>query len=207
VWRQEAARLKVTRKPSRSAILSVTLGLGFHAAISQNYSSAVPRQFPWADTSLSPDQRADVVVRQMTLDEKLQLVHGSGWGVLRPGSPVPAESNRGPGFVPGVARLGIPKIDLADSAVGVRMVAPESRYATLLPSVLALASTWDTAAANLYGQVLGRELRAQGFNMSIGGVDLTREPRNALTSNMLAKIRCWRGISSDNLRWESSRSM
>ena len=34
-------------------------------------------------------------------------------------------------------------------------------------------------AALLYGDVIGRELRAQGFNMSIGGgVDLTREPRN-----------------------------
>jgi len=115
----------------------------------------------------------------MTLDEKLQLVHGVGWGVLREGDPVPAEDNHGAGFVPAIPRLGIPKIDLADSAVGVRMSAYDSRYATLLPSALGLAATWDTEAANLYGQVIGRELRAQGFNMSIGGgVDLTREPRN-----------------------------
>ena len=59
------------------------------------------------------------------------------------------------------------------------MAALQSRYATLLPSVLGLAATWDTQAASLYGSVIGRELREQGFNMSIGGgVDLAREPRN-----------------------------
>lgn len=115
----------------------------------------------------------------MTLDEKLQLVHGTGWGVLRSGDPVPEKSNRGAGYMPGIERLGIPDINLADSAVGIRMAALESRYATLLPSVLGLAATWDQSAAFLYGQVIGRELRAQGFNMSIGGgVDLTRESRN-----------------------------
>jgi len=59
------------------------------------------------------------------------------------------------------------------------MAALQSRYATLLPSVLGLAATWDPQAASLYGSVIGRELRDQGFNMSIGGgVDLAREPRN-----------------------------
>jgi beta-glucosidase len=131
------------------------------------------------DRTLSADRRADLVMQQMTLDEKLQLVHGTGWGVLREGSQVPARSNHGAGFMLGIDRLGIPDINLADSAVGVRMAAPDSRYATLLPSVLGLAATWDNSAAHLYGEVLGRELRAQGFNMSIGGgVDLTREPRN-----------------------------
>jgi beta-glucosidase len=131
------------------------------------------------DRSLSADRRAELVVDQMTLDEKLQMVHGTGWGVLRPGSYVSAESNRGAGYVPGIERLGIPGINMADSAVGIRMAAPESRYATLLPSVLGLAATWDQEAAHLYGEVIGRELRAQGFNMSIGGgVDLEREPRN-----------------------------
>jgi beta-glucosidase len=138
-----------------------------------------PGNMPWMDKTLSPDRRAELVLQQMTLDEKLQLVHGTGWGVLRAGAPVPARSNRGAGYTPGIPRLGIPDINLADSAVGVRMAAPESRYATLLPSVLGLAATWDTAAAHLYGEVIGRELRAQGSNMSIGGgVDLMREPRN-----------------------------
>ena len=135
--------------------------------------------WPWMDTSLSADQRADLLLAQMTEDEKLQLVHGTGWGVLRPGAPVPADDNGGAGFVPGIKRLGIPDVNLADSAVGVRKAALHGRYATLLPSTLGAAASWDTDAAYLYGTVIGRELRAQGYNMSIGGgMDLTREPRN-----------------------------
>jgi beta-glucosidase len=115
----------------------------------------------------------------MTQDEKLQLVHGIGWGVLRAGAPVPPEDIGGAGFVPGIKRLGIPDLNLADSAVGVRMSALHGRYSTLLPSTLGAAASWDTDTAYLYGSVIGRELRAQGFNMSIGGgVDLAREPRN-----------------------------
>jgi beta-glucosidase len=136
-------------------------------------------KMPWMNKSLSPDERANLVLGQMTLDEKIQMVHGAGWGVLRAGAPLPARSNFGAGFMPGIDRLGIPDINLADSAVGVRMAAYQSRYATLLPSTLGAASSWDPDSAFLYGAVIGRELRAQGFNMSIGGgVDITREPRN-----------------------------
>jgi beta-glucosidase len=136
-------------------------------------------KLPWMNKALSPDQRADMVVHEMTLDEKIQMVHGTGWGVLRAGDPIPARSNFGAGFMAGIDRLGIPDINLADSAVGVRMAAYQSRYATLFPSTLGAASSWDPDSAFLYGSALGRELRQQGFNMSIGGgVDITREPRN-----------------------------
>lgn len=131
------------------------------------------------NTSLDADERADMMVKAMTMDEKIQMVHGIGWGPLRKGDPVPADNNGGAGQVLGIPRLGIPSIQQADSAVGVRMAAPESRYATLLPSVLGAASSWDPEAAFLYGDVIGRELRAQGYNQSIGGgVDLARDPRN-----------------------------
>jgi len=150
------------------------------SAIPQSAQTA--QSFPWMNKSLSPDQRADLVLQQMTLDEKMQLVHGTGWGVLRAGAPVPPRSNLGAGFVQGIDRLGIPDINLADSAAGIRMAALQSRYATLLPSPLGLAATWDVRAALHYGSVIGRELRDQGFNMSIGGgVDLVREPRNGRT--------------------------
>ncbi len=141
--------------------------------------SIASASMPWMNKTLAPDERADMVLRQMTLDEKIQMVHGAGWGVLREGAPLPARSNFGAGFMAGIDRLGIPDINLADSAVGVRMAAYQSRYATLLPSTLGAASSWNPDAAFLYGSVIGRELRAQGFNMSIGGgVNITREPRN-----------------------------
>ncbi len=134
---------------------------------------------PWTNASLDPDTRADMMIKEMTLDEKIQLVHGIGWGPLRAGAFVPPADNGGAGFVPGIPRLGLPDINEADSAVGVRMAAKDSRYATLLPSVIGMASSWDPKMGFLYGQVIGRELRDQGYNMSIGGgMDLIREPRN-----------------------------
>ncbi len=134
---------------------------------------------PWMNQSLSPDQRADLVLKELTLAEKIQLVHGIGWGPLREGDPVPPDNNGGAGEVLGIPRLGIPSVQQADSAVGARMAAPESRYATLLPSVLGATASWDPQAAHLYGDVIGRELRAQGYNQSIGGgVNLARDPRN-----------------------------
>jgi len=170
---------KLFRAVGTSSIFAVIAlaSLGCIAARAQDHSET--SKMPWRNKSLPPDERADMVLHEMTLDEKIQMVHGQGWGVLRAGAPIPARSNFGAGFMAGIDRLGIPDINLADSAVGARMAAYQSRYATLLPSTLGAASSWDPDAAFLYGSVIGRELRAQGFNMSIGGgVDITREPRN-----------------------------
>jgi beta-glucosidase len=163
---------------SRSLAVGLTFILIAHGTCLSQESTTLGSQ-PWMNASLAPDLRADMVVKQLTLDEKIQLVHGIGWGPLVAGSPVPPDNNGGAGEVLGIPRLGLPSLQQADSAVGIRMAAPQSRYATLLPSVLAAASSWDTEAAHLYGDVIGRELRAQGYNQSIGGgVNLARDPRN-----------------------------
>jgi beta-glucosidase len=129
---------------------------------------------PWMDRSLSPDQRADLVLARMTLDEKITLVHGTGR--LEAAA---ARSNGGAGMISGIPRLGLPDLQLADSAVGVRAAAARGRYATLLPSTLAETATWDLTLAHEYGALIGRELRDQQYNVSLGGgVDIMREPRN-----------------------------
>jgi beta-glucosidase len=162
-----------------AAALAALLPFSVSVASAQRHQQPPKPHHPWDDKSLSPDQRADMVIKEMTLDEKIQLVHGTGWGALREGDPIPPRSNLGASYVLGIDRLGIPDINMADSAVGVRLAAMQSRYATLLPSTLGAASSWDPKGAQLYGSVIGRELRAQGYNMSIGGgVDITREPRN-----------------------------
>jgi beta-glucosidase len=151
--------------------------VGSLLVVAQQPAAKAPK--PWMNAKLSPDERADMVIHEMTQAEKIQLVHGIGWGPLRPNTTIPAGNNGGAGEVLGIPRLGIPDLNQADSAVGVRMAARESRYATLLPSVLGAAAAWDNDAAFLYGDVIGRELRAQGYNQSIGGgVDLARDPRN-----------------------------
>lgn len=137
---------------------------------------------PWMNTALSADERASLVLKEMTLDEKIALLHGTGMNGLSPMSPLAIHSNGGAGYVPGVPRLGIPDIQMSDAAYGVRASGENGRYSTALPSTLAGAASWDVDAAHEYGALIGRELRAQGYNMSLGGgVNLAREPRNGRT--------------------------
>ena len=136
----------------------------------------------WSNSSLSPDERASMVVKEMTLDEKISLLHGTGMRGLGPLSPLAVDSNGGAGYVVAIPRLGIPGIQMSDAAYGVRSSGENGRYSTALPSDLGAAASWDTDAAYEYGALIARELRAQGYNMSLGGgVNLTREPRNGRT--------------------------
>ena len=85
------------------------------------------------------------------------------------------------GYVPGIERLGIPAQWQTDAGIGVATQggAPEKRGRTALPSGLATAATWDPALAFAGGAMIGREARADGFNVLLGGgVNLVREPRN-----------------------------
>jgi len=143
---------------------------------------------PWSNTTLSPDERADLVLKELSLDEKIALLHGVGMPTDDPLTPENAPSNRGVGYVVGVPRLGIPGIDMSDAAYGIRSSGVNGRYATALPANVAAAASWDTDAAYEYGKLIGTELRAQGYNMTLGGgVDITREPRNGRTFEYLGE--------------------
>ena len=159
-------------------IIGVTVILiisALSSAIGQNPNAAAKQAVkgPWLDKSLSPDKRADLVIRQMTLDEKIQLVHGIE------GPMAQARSLGGAGFVPGIPRLGIPDLQMTDGRSGVANIGSKGRYATALPSSLANAASWDPESSYEYGALIGREARDLGFNVSLGGTaNIIREPRN-----------------------------
>jgi beta-glucosidase len=164
-------------------LTALLLGAGLSTAHAQRFGPRPKEQpkGPWMDKSLSPDQRADLLIKQMTLEEKISLLHGGGWSFQIPGQPPPppTRSLGGAGFIPGIERLGIPDLQMADAAVGVTKGAGNSRYSTWMPSGTAEASSWDPKLAYQYGALIGRELRDQGYTMSLGGgVNITREPRN-----------------------------
>jgi beta-glucosidase len=171
-----------------SAIVFLSLFCMAVPGLSQHRQQPPKPTGPWMNTSLSPDARADLVMKAMTLDEKIALLHGVGMPTDDPLTPENAPSNRGVGYVVGVPRLGIPGIDMSDAAYGVRSSQANGRYSTALPANVAAAASWDTHAAYEYGALIGRELRAQGYNMSLGGgVDITREPRNGRTFEYLGE--------------------
>ncbi len=138
---------------------------------------------PWMNTQLPAEERADLVLQQLTLDEKLSLLHGNGmannpmWTM-----PLTQFANGGAGYVTGIPRLDIPPLIISDAAYGVRDSGINGRFSTAMPSNLGAASAWDPDSACEYGAVIGSELRALGFDMTLGGgVDLAREPRNGRT--------------------------
>ena len=159
---------------SLMAILGITLS---GTVLAQNADR------PWMNPKLSPGERTELVLKQMTLEEKLALLHGNGMAhVPNWQMPLTPLTNGGAGYVEGVKRLGIPPIVISDAAYGVRDSGANGRYSTALPSNLGATSSWDPESACEYGTVIARELRAQGFNMTLGGgVNLTREPRNGRT--------------------------
>ncbi len=148
--------------------------------IATSLAAAQVADRPWMNPKLSPEERADMVLKQLTLDEKLALLHGNGmahapqWQM-----PLSHLTNGGAGYVEGVKRLGIPPLVISDAGYGVRDSGANGRYSTAMPSSLGAAASWDQDSACEFGTVIGQELRAQGFNMTLGGgVDLAREPRN-----------------------------
>ncbi len=148
-------------------------------AVAQFPGMQQPKHYPWSDASLSPDVRADLVVKELTLDEKISLLHGNGMPFFTSG---PSESNGGAGYSNAIPRVGLPAIQMADSAYGVTRGQAAGRYSTALPNNLGAASAWDPQAAFEYGALIGRELRNQGYSMTLGGgVNMPREPRNGRT--------------------------
>src|ERR1700688_4674242 len=172
---------------SSHLLLSLLVAIGIISATSVLVAQDTDRS--WMNSKLSPEERAELALKQMTLDEKLALLHGNGmahnpkWTM-----PLTHLANGGGGYVEGVKRLGIPPLVISDAAYGIRDSGANGRYATAMPSNLGAASSWDSESACSYGEVIGGELRAQGFNMTLGGgVNLTREPRNGRTFEYLGE--------------------
>jgi beta-glucosidase len=139
----------------------------------------------WLDKNRSPDERAELAVSAMTLDEQLTLLHGPvAISIPVPGLKavaLPADAIPAAGYVPGVPRLGIPALRETDGSLGVTnpLGTRPGDVATALPSGLALAATFDPSLAYQAGALVGREAHSKGFNVLLGGgMNLARDPRN-----------------------------
>jgi beta-glucosidase len=155
------------RVRSSYVIFAISLALAF-AAASRSAAADAKRpngRRPWMNKALSADQRANLLLNAMTLDDKIALIHGTGY---------PTRLKAYAGYVPSNARLGIPALKLADGRAG---VGNGARNVTLLPAPIAAAASWDTSLLNAYGRVLGKEEWGKGTNVALGPtIDVVRVP-------------------------------
>jgi len=165
-------RKRINPVMTSAIALGAILAVSLPSAVVNAQSTKVSAQ---GVKALSPDERAVRVVAQMTLNEKIQLVHGNYPKVMENR---PADVPVSAGWVPGIERLGIPAQRMTDASLGVAAGHRTIKPATALPSGMLLASTWNPALAYNSGALIGKEARLQGFNIMLaGGVNLARDPR------------------------------
>ncbi|HET7222177.1 MAG TPA: glycoside hydrolase family 3 N-terminal domain-containing protein, partial [Rhodanobacteraceae bacterium] len=128
---------------------------------------------PWMNSRLSPDQRAALVLKAMTQDERFRLLRTESGD----SHPRPPGALGSAGYQPAITRLGLPAIQESDAGLGVAK--PLEVGATALPSGLATAASFDPTLAYEGGAMIGSEAHRRGFNVMLaGGADLVRDPRN-----------------------------
>ena len=117
----------------------------------------------WAQT-LTPEQRAQEIVSKMTLDEKIAQVHG-------------AATNEHFRWVPGIERLGIPPLPMANGPAGIAPADLVQPRATAFPAPIAVAASWDRSDARAYGEAVANEILDIGRTMLEGPtVNIARIP-------------------------------
>lgn len=150
-------------------------------------AAEAPKPRSWENARLSPDERAELILKEMTLEEKLRLTFGyfstdntflktSIKNYVFPSQGLPASA----GFIPGVPRLGIPNQWQTDAGMGVATQATKTpRLRTSLPAGIAVAATWNPQLSRAGGAMIGDEAFKSGFNVILAGaMNLMREPRN-----------------------------
>jgi len=126
------------------------------------------------------DEQIDGIISQMTLDEKVNMLHGKYMFVSA-----------------GVERLGIADMIYADGPFGIREEmepkswAPlgwENDKATFFPTGSALAATWSPELAYAYGTGMAQEARLRGKDVILGpAINIQRIPTGGRTYEYMSE--------------------
>ena len=129
---------------------------------------------------LAYDEQIDQILRQMTLEEKIDMLHAKHMFTSA-----------------GVPRLGIADMHYVDGPFGIREemqpdgwagLGWETDKATFFPTGSALAATWSPELAFQYGTAMGREARLRGKDMLLGpAINIQRIPTGGRTYEYLSE--------------------
>ena len=129
---------------------------------------------------LQYDKQIDDIIRQMTLEEKIEMLHAKHMFTSA-----------------GVPRLGIADMIYADGPFGIREemqpdgwagLGWEKDKATFFPTGSALAATWSPELAYAYGTGMAAEARRRGKDMLLGpAINIQRIPTGGRTYEYLSE--------------------
>ena len=132
------------------------------------------------DRLAANDKKIDAIIAQMTLEEKVNMLH--------------SKTNMSSA---GVERLGIADIRYADGPFGIREEGVPNGFqsagwtldsATFFPTGSALAATWSEELAYAYGKGMGIEARLRGKDVILGpAVNIQRLPVGGRTYEYLSE--------------------
>lgn len=172
-----------------------TLGMPMQVVHSQTDGSK-----PWLNKNLSAEERADLLINAMTLDQKIQqiavsrfnendkgetvVINRSGTNAYQSGEFPPEGTLPGCEFqdtgrqIRGIEELGIPTIRMTNGGTGVKGGSCKNDpEATGLPSTVAMAATFNRDLNHEAGRILGQETRAFAHQVMLGpGMNLIRHP-------------------------------
>jgi beta-glucosidase len=127
------------------------------------------------------DQKVEKLLSQLTLEEKVSLIHGNTYFTT-----------------PAITRLGIPALHLSDGPCGVREEnAPynwnsanwSNDSTAYFPALTSLSATWNTELATEFGYAYGEEAVIRGKDIMLApGMNIHRTPLNG---------RNWEYLSED----------
>jgi beta-glucosidase len=150
-----------------------------HTLLDRNNNGALDI---YEDNRRSTEERATDLLSQMTIEEKIHLLKGSGMasgmGRVKPGEGIPGAI----GTIVPTPRLGIPTVYLSDGPAGLRIEPTrkgEERtyYATAFPIGTLLSSTWNVDLVKEVGAAMGNEAKEYGLDVILGpGANIHRHP-------------------------------
>ena len=116
-------------------------------------------------TALAAAKDLQKLIKQMTLEEKLGLLHGSASNYT--------------GATTAIARLGVPRLLLNDGPQGFRTPDYLEGTSTAFPSGLAVAATFDDQLAATWAATIASEFAKKGATVLLGpGLNVARVPFN-----------------------------
>src|SRR5436190_7749755 len=119
-------------------------------------------------TSKTPQQRASMLLKAMSLDDKVAMLHGT--------EPLMWQHYGSAGHVAGNPSLCIPDLVLNDAGGG---VANGKLDTTVFPGGISQAAAWDPALQREFGHALGQEAWDKGVDVQLApGVNIGRVPMN-----------------------------